>query len=288
MPYLQFNRTASLAIGPGSEQGIAFRDFRIVFEVEKTDTTDSNKANISIYNLSEATRNKIKKDDVVLLNAGYVEGYGEELLFAGNITRVSHAKDGAEVVTKIAAADGIKLLREIKIAKSYAEGTKAKAVLFDLISIYRSNGISTRTIPEDIDENAEYVAALALLGLIKDAMDRVCFRLSLSWVINNNSLTITHEDESDKTRAIVLTSTSGLIGIPERDEDIGDKPNKEKAKNGWKFKALLQPKLQPKGLIQVSSVEVGQNKIFRVTSIKHSGDTEGEEWSSSIEAVSNE
>lgn len=288
MPYFQFKRVASLAIGPaGSEQGIAFRDFRIVFEVTKTDTTESNKAKISVYNLSEATRNKIKKDDVVLLNAGYEEAYGEELLFAGNISRVSHAKDGAEVVTKIEAADGVKFLREIKVSFSYKAGTRAKNILYDLIAIYRKNGIATKIIEPDID-NAEYVSGFAFVGLAKDCMDRLCFRLSLSWVINSNSLIITKEDEADKTRAVSLDSNSGLIGIPERNEDIGDKSNEKKAKNGWKIRSLLQPKIDPKGLIQVSSAEIGQNKVFRVVTVKHSGDTEGEDWFSEVEAVINE
>lgn len=282
---LQFGRVAHLAIGPaGSEEGIAFRDFRIVFEVEKTDSNDSNKAKISIFNLSEATRNKIKKDDVVLLYAGYEQGSGEELVFAGNITRVSQAKRESDFETKIEAADGIKFMREIRIALSYKAGTVAKNILMDIVNLYKKNGVAVKWITPDIDTD-QYVSGFAFEGLAKNCMDRICFRLDLEWGIHNNALKVTNRGKSDAGRAVYLDSSCGLLGVPERDDDAKDKAKASASKNGWKFKSLLRPQIEPKGLIQVSSVEVGKNKNFMVQTVTHRGDTQGDDWTSDIKAV---
>lgn len=101
----QWLRKCSLLVGKGRD-GLELGDLRIVFKTTKGDVETPNSAEINVYNLSEATSSKIRKEFTrVVLQAGYQDNCA--VIFDGTIRQVRHFREnGTDVCTSILAADG--------------------------------------------------------------------------------------------------------------------------------------------------------------------------------------
>jgi len=108
----QFRRSATVSVGlPGGLIGVSLTGFKIVFDITKNLEKTPNTGKVQVYNLSESTRNKLdlalpknkEPPQKLFINAGYLEGDGEEVLFIGDITEISHIKDIPNIVTTIEA-----------------------------------------------------------------------------------------------------------------------------------------------------------------------------------------
>lgn len=104
-------------------------DFDIEFEVEKKET-EAKTAIITIYNLSQQTREKIKKDDIVELKAGYKNDFG--LIFYGKVTNVDIELKGADEAAIIECTDTTAELSKEIVVVSYPVGTDAAQVIRDI------------------------------------------------------------------------------------------------------------------------------------------------------------
>lgn len=277
-----FNRVASVTIGQVGEESLKLSGLRISFNIVKTEDKDPNSAEVEIYNLSEDTRNKIRDTGkFILINAGYINGAGEEIIFAGDISFVSHEVRRPEIITKIEAQDGKKKLDSTVFETSNDSGVSARTILerilesFDLSSNIRNISIS--------DKN--YANGFSFIGLSKDALTRVTEFLNLSWSIQNNEVILVPFDKSDNTRVVSLNPQTGLVGSPERLKGSTRKAKKlsEEDKPGWRFTSLLLPRVNPLNRISVSSREIPSNSIFTVFSVNHTGDTHGSDWNTVVE-----
>ena len=281
---LQFNRIASIEIGPEGEDGKRFSGFRISFSVKKTKDSDSNNATVEISNLSENSRNFIKEiDHLLILKAGYSEGAGEEILFVGNIKLINHTIKPPEILTKLEIGDGEKLLRESKLSLSYKEGFSIRQILNDIV---RKMNVPNKVNLSLVDfEDKEFTNGYTFVGQTKRALDTLCSSANLEWSIQNNELKVQAKKDGDFTRAINLTPTTGLLGSPERLTDISASSSKKEVVPGWRFNCLLQPKAEPGGVIVASSREIEEDSHFKIHTVEHKGDTHGGDWQTIIEAV---
>jgi len=277
-----FNRSASVEITTETNFILKLTGLRFVFNVDKTENKDPNTGKVSIYNLSQDTRNIIK--DVgrnLTIFAGYTDENGEELLFTGDITNITHNINRPDVITEIEASDGKESVDKAKISLSQNEKTSGRNVLEKVLAEFDiGNNLNQITFPNKI-----YQSGFAFAGLAKDALTKVTKFLNLSWSVQNNEINVVTFDGNNQTGIILLTSESGLIGSPER---LSGKSRKAKDKSkqdkpGWKFTSLLFPSINPLGRIAVRSVEIKDTTEFVVYSISHSGDTHTKEWTSSIE-----
>ena len=115
-----FLRSASLQIGPlkySMDDGFYF-DFDVPFYDSEQLTT----ASFTVNNLSETSRLGIRKDQVVILNAGYEGDVG--VLFVGQVASCSHKQNGVEWQTKITAAAALDQWLNAQVNKTYGEGSK--------------------------------------------------------------------------------------------------------------------------------------------------------------------
>jgi len=278
----QFNRSASVLIGQPGSTGVVIRDLRIDFNVEKTEGKDPNTAKIDIYNLSLGTRNQIKEvGELVILNAGYTQGDGEEVCFSGTITSITHKFHRPNVITTIEANDGQGALGTSKVSLSRGNGVSARSILTTVLNTFPiSNNLQTVTLTDK-----KYASGFAYTGMSKDALTKITEFLGLSWSIQDNEIRLIPFDGNDKTRAVLLTPNTGLINSPQRLTGESRKAQKlsKKAKPGWKIESLLSPKINPQGSIGIESEEIPQGSIFNIHSVTHKGDTHGNEWVSQIE-----
>lgn len=281
-----FNRQVSVLVGPeGSEEGILFEGIRVVFKITKTKKKDSNTCSVDLYNLSEATRNRIKTlEDLLIIKAGYLDAGGLTDLFTGNIVNINHIRSGPDIITRLEAGDGEKALREI-FTKSYKEGTSVKQILNDVVAAL---GIDKKFIDSSI-EDSQFVNGFSFSGPIKNIMDKLAGKLGFEWSIQNNEIQILKDGGTNQDTAIVISSDSGLIGSPERVEDLTKGRKKTSTKlPGWRIKSLLLPKINVGGTVGVESREIEKGSFFKVLNIDHSGDTHGENWETTLEVMERE
>jgi hypothetical protein len=268
-----FNRVASVEV-----DDFKITDLRITFDISKHTDPKSNKATITITNLSQSTRSKIKEKSKIVLKAGYEQAYGEQLLFAGFVTNFNHEKQPTEIITTLECVDGIVPLNEANFSLSYAPGTSVKKILADVMNKMKVNN---QVVMNSLKyEDVEFTNGVSYVGNIEGFLNYICQSSGLEWSFQNNTLTLKSITDPRIVKAIELSPETGLIGSPEHDIDIDGKAgSKNKADiPGWKIKALLQPSIEPGSTVIVTSREIPKATKFVVFAVDHKGDTHGSDW----------
>jgi hypothetical protein len=273
-----YERTASLDIGPEGGTGVHITGVRIGFRVQKTATRSINSANIDIFNLSQTTREQIANtDNIVVVNAGYVEGSGEEIVFRGDIDRFVHKHSPPDKIFNIEAGDGERVLRQTRIAVSFIGGTYAQEVLDEIVD--QLPGIAVREY--DFGYEVEFANGWSFVGPAADGLDKIARSLEAAWSLQNNEIQIVDIQGNNQTEAIHLSPTTGLIGSPEKLDDLENQLEEKKRPPGFRVQTLLMPKIEPRGIVSIESSEI--TGLFTVESVEHIGDTHGQAWTSLLE-----
>jgi hypothetical protein len=134
-----------------------------------------------------------------------------------------------------------------------------------------------------------------IFGMFKDQMRQLAADQLVTWHVENGVVTITPIDSYQPGDIVVLTSRTGLVGIPEATQD------------GVRMTALLNPKIKVGGRVQIDNKGLNQTTIkeqgfptfsainffadesrdgvYRVLVAEHVGDNRGQEWYSNITAL---
>ncbi len=104
-----------------------FEELDIDFDVKCTDDNKSDIATIKLYNLSEATKKKIKENQDVSIDAGYREIHG--VIFNGIVESISHSRDENDIVTTITATPNNRAYTNTIINRQFKAGIKASEVI---------------------------------------------------------------------------------------------------------------------------------------------------------------
>lgn len=255
---MAFSRIVEVSIGPTGQLGTTIRDLRITFSINKTQAESENTAEIMIYNLKKETADKVGVEgNKVILRAGY-EDEGVKNLFFGDITRVQNKKEGTETVLTIEAKDGVESVVDSNIILSYDAGTLVKTVIDEI-----TNTIGLPIGNQIIYPTTIYNNGYAFIGKATVALTEVLNFINKKWTIQNEQLIIYEDGETILNTGLKLTSSTGLIGQPEKlvDEDGIIK---------WNVQSLLFPQLVPGSQIEISSDAV--NGFFNIETSAFSGD----------------
>lgn len=266
----RFNRVARLQMGTVIVTGL-----RVAFKVELTPQSEPNGAEISVWNLSEATRSKLVEASVpLILEAGHVDLEGQ--LFSGDIQPkgITSKREGTDWITTFTAADGAFAYRQARIQRSFAKGAKVGSVLETLAkSMGLGLGKSLDKLRAGDVEGAltEFLGGTTLSGSASQEMDRLTRSLGLEWSIQNGELQVLELGTTNGAQVVKLTPTTGLVGSPE----VGDK-------GVVKAKALLEPSLRPGRGLRLESQLLNGDFVCR--KVLHQGDTHGPTWYTEVEA----
>ena len=99
----------------------------IDFEVKCTDDNKSDIATIKLYNLSETTRQKLKLNQDVSIDAGYRELHG--VIFNGIVESISTSRDENDFITTIEATPNNRAYTNTIINRQFKAGIKASEVI---------------------------------------------------------------------------------------------------------------------------------------------------------------
>jgi hypothetical protein len=278
-----FDRQVSVLIGEaGAESALNVTELRVVFDVTKSTKREANSAKVTIYNLNPDQRSKLETaESRVVVKCGYAEEVGLEVLYRGDVSFVESRKEGVDWATVIESDDGQTVFDTTRVGLSFKEGATAKQVLRDILGVIplaQRSAVVNSAIAEAVD--LEYTNGYAATGNAFAALTKVTDSLSLEWSVQDGELKIIADGGTDGSRAIVISPDSGLIGSPQR---------RRKRKNGtttvagWSVRSLLQPKIEPGGVVSIEAAAIKPGAAFRVDSISHKGDTHGPEWVSELE-----
>lgn len=266
--------------------------FQVVFKIEKFGDLTANKAEIHITNLNKSERDFIDREDLeILLKAGYKNSYGQ--IFKGQTTFVNHPKGGArgdvtinnsegfehrqkddtDWKSTIKAKDSIKALRDFYISESLkGDDLTEKQVIEKLIKKLDKEYKIPKGVIKGLKDK-KINNGISLSGDFQKILNQLCRKRQLKPMITDGILNIIPINSSLNSEAIILDSTSGLIGTPERIEN-----------GGYKLLSLLRHEIQPGHLIKVDDDMV--KGYFIVENLVHAGDSDGSDWHTELEVFS--
>jgi hypothetical protein len=280
-----FNRRAQVIVAPvDGGDGIDVTGLRVTFKVAKTSSSEPNTATVTIYNLAEGSRGRIKaKDQAVIVKAGYVDLV--EQVCAGVIKRVVHRREGQDIATEMELKDGGQDLLEPEFRRSYKSGTSRRRIVEDILSTmpHTSKGrINASGVSGSISGKLSFSTTSKL------ALDRISKAWDFEWNIQDGAIQILDPDGTVEPveLALKIGPSSGLIGSPARTGQEGRKTSKSKKRKeqpGAKFQTLLMPSIRPGRYVLLESEFI--SGAFKVQSVELVGDTHGSEWGNDVEAI---
>jgi hypothetical protein len=267
-----FDRKATLIV----DDRMITQDLRLTFKICKTSAKEPNTAKIEAYNLSEATRGKMKERGAkIILQAGYPGTLAT--IFSGVARTIDHLHQGPEWVTEIQCGDGEQTFRVDRINESFKGGTFVEDIVKKVIS-------KMNVSKGNVDLKAgllsgQLVHGFTAKGYAADELTKLLEAQGLEWSIQDGAIQILKANETTADAAVLLSPTTGLIGDP-----VHSAPDaKGKKPTYLKIKALLTPRAKPGARVALDSTPV--KGVYRCEKVEHTGDTSGGPWYSEIEAI---
>jgi len=293
-----FGRKLQFRVTDDGGVGLDLSAFRVTFKTFQNDAETPNTLVATIYNLKDDTSNRIGGEFTnVSLSAGYEgDSYGQ--IFMGNIKWVERGKEkNTDRYLRIWAGDGEQAYNWTVCNRSLAAGTTAKDVMDYLTGEMAKKSV---TKASDVDHFVGLIPPVALsrgkvlMGMARDHLTDWSTRNGFRWSTQNGQLTLIPIGGYRPGEAVVLSSTTGLIGMPRADQ------------GGVQARCLLNPKIRIGGLIQLARDDINTlttnqtglkyNDVqisaattwagtYRVLVAEHEGDTRGQPWYTDITAL---
>lgn len=258
--------------------------FRIAFNVDKTASSNANKSTISLYNISQESRNFLEEKALVLfLKAGY-EG-NISTIFFGDVIERRTARQGADVVTTLECGDQEQLIATANVQIGLQKGATN-------IQVFRAAAEALGlTIPArqlaSIPQR-QFAKGFSFTGTAKQLLDEQVDKVKFTWSIQDGEIQVLPLTMPTEAIAVLISQDTGLIDYP------------TKAVDGLKFKSLLNPelrigracKVQSKQFQGVFGAKAGAaassaledaGGLVIARKVQHVGDTDEGEWSTTVE-----
>lgn len=250
------------------------------FEVPFEDSEELQTATIVAHNLSKATRSGIKRGQVVILNAGYEGDVGT--IFVGKVSRAVSKKEDTEWITTITAAVALEEWLSKEVNKTYAEGSKASAILKDLLNIF---GIEIGTFELVVDK--DYPRGKVCKGKVKDIVTEIVTLDCKSRFLIKNGTVIISDPTKGQNMGYHLSASTGLLRSTEEMEDTEPVTNQTTIDTGaeaedqtYTRRCLLNYHLGPADVVKITSGSL--NGAYLIKGGRHSGSPSGD-WITEIE-----
>lgn len=263
---------------------VVARPLRVSFEVERSTRPTPNAATIRVWNLSRDSQALVEGAGgaLVVLEAGYVGERAE--IFRGTVLRAragqrtgspKSERDGPDVVTTIEATDGGLEYRRARVARGYSAGVSVATVLRDLAGALGVGEGNLREVEAlgELDGGARtFPEGTVISGSASGEMTRILRSLGLRWSVQHGALQILQRGAALQTRAVRLSSSTGLVGSPE----VG---------TGGRVtaRALLTPELWPGRRVRLEADRIQGQLVARA--IRYEGDSHADPWYAVAELV---
>lgn len=253
---------------------------RIKFDITKSLFAKENTAYVSIYNIGSDIRDILtKSSSTLMLQVGYEEESNLTQIIFGDITSVSVTRSATDTVTKVQVIEGYKKLNKTIIQISLDNNPTLGSIL-DVVQ--RRTRYSIELV--GLDRGVIFDKSYADIGPLDIVLDHIAQRFNFKWSLQNRTLLLVSSKPNSSVAKTILNNTSGLLLNPEaikifESNFTSDENERENDKKH--VLALLQPNIQINDIIEVDGQDFKGN--FRVTKIRHNGDSRANDWYSNIE-----
>lgn len=243
---LQYGRKVSLLLVNG-EQALNLSDMHIRFQTSQQDEESPSNCAIRVYNLSDATILKVRKEYArVVLQAGY-EGGAFGVIFDGTIKQFRTGKepDNLNTYLDILAADGDIAYNFAVVNASLRAGSDTGEKVATIIAAMKPLGV----VPGNLvfpSTGGTLPRGKVLFGMAKALLRSQTQSIGATWSIQDGKVNVTPLTGYLPGDAVVLSAATGLIGRPEQTAD------------GIRCRCLLNPKIQVGGLVKIDNSSVNQ------------------------------
>lgn len=278
--YLYNRRYQLELLNAGTASGVKYGNLdgqlslRVQFEIERDFSSNADKAKITVFNLAPASRNGIARGTIVRLRAGYLSQC--DLLFSGYIAKVHTEQQGPDVVTTMECGDGEPLLVYGALNLSYLSAVPLAQVLQDIAAqlSLTIGGAVVEIMPGVIKgiPNEKIPGGSVFTGSVRNALDLLLKTQLIDWAIQNGKLLIMPRFATTYVSAVVLSKTTGLIGVPGIAEDFVT------------FSSLLNTNIAPGCLVQLATKNEALSGFYKVRKATYQGDTFDAAWNVNCEA----
>ena len=257
----------------GNVENVDDVTLHVCFSIEKSNAESPNDAKVQIWNLSDNNLKILESNDcIVELRAGYNENL--PLLLVGNITSVTTTKENADRLTELTVVDGRVALRDTTVSISLNGKVNAKEVYTTVanamgMSIVFANDLSFITLPN----------GFSYVGKAKNAMQKIANCCGHNWTIQNQVLQVTLPGRPINTKGYLLSSDTGLIGIPKRIVISSG----EQEQIGWEVEYFLNGAIGVNDVVQLKSSVA--NGYFLVHKVTIDGDNMEGDWVCSAQVL---
>jgi hypothetical protein len=259
---------------------------RIKFSIEKNSESNANKGTITVYNLSQETRNFLeKKDAIAMLKAGFRDF--ASTIFLGDILKGMNKRQGPDVVTDLECGDGEFALKTALLNVSFGPGVKNTQIIDAAVAAITQYNV-VKGFRETIPVKT-YQQGFSFSGQARDALKQQLLPVGLEFHIQDGELSIIKPDGTNKELAVLVSQDTGLVGFP------------TKTALGVEFTCLLNPQLRPGRAVKLESKQfqgafgrqanigaaslIESGDVVRVRRVVHEGDTGEGTWLSRVECV---
>jgi len=283
----QYLRKISLKIG-NDQKALDLSDMRIRFAVRRGDFRTPNSADIRIYNLSENTVKWVQREFTrVVLQAGYAGSYG--VIFDGTIKQARRGRESpTDTYLDLTAADGDSAYNFAVMNVTLAAGSTANDHLQQVLQSMASRGITMGESPA-LSAN-KLPRGKVFYGMTRDFLDILGKTQDVSWSIQDGKLTLVPNNAYLPGEAVVITSATGMIGLPEQTQ------------NGINVRTLLNPGIRIGKQLHINNTSIQQYRFglsvnagtsngfvaqqakitddgfYKAFVVDHYGDTRGNDW----------
>ena len=175
------------------------------FEVPFEDSDEPPVATVKVMNLSENTRNGIKKNDPVILNAGYRGDVG--CILVGKVAGLKHKQANVDWTTTITVQPCADEVLNKLINKTYTENISAMAIVKDLLNIF---GVEVGKC--ELSINKTYPRGRVCRGNLKQVLTEIVVSECKSrFIIRTTGQVYITKADDGINNGLTLSPTSGLL-----------------------------------------------------------------------------
>lgn len=260
-------------------------NLRCVFQCEKDTNDTPNYSIITIYNMSQKSISSIRKGDKVILEAGYENGnYG--MIFTGQIIQpMVNRESNTDIALTLVVQDGDVYLNSsftaLTLSKASSQADVVRACTSGEPTV--SNGLISGQLSK-----SKLARGKVMFGKSASYVRKAARHSKTQFYVEDGKVNIVAATDYSSKQAVELNPMTGLIGMPQQTDD------------GVSGQCLINPSIKLNTLIYINSklvvakqVEEGETKytavnadgVYRITKLTYEGDTHGDTWYCTFEAV---
>ena len=271
-------RAATLVIGSNKYD---LDGMNFTFDIPFEDSDEPPVATVTVTNLSANTRNSIKKDDPVILNAGYQGNVG--CILIGKVVGLKHKQNNVDWTSTMTVQPCAEEILGRIVNKTYTENMKASAIIRDLLNIF---GVEVARCVLSIDTSDP--RGRVCRGYLKKVLTEIVVNECKSrFIIRTTGQVYITKADDGINNGVTLTPATGLLRSDEETVAIqletdlnSQKTGEDRKEDTISRSCLLNYRIAAAEVVKVQSSDL--NGRFIVAKGNHKGGRTGD-WKTSME-----